>query len=361
MHVHSRRFAAVVAACGVAAIVPATAGAAVTKNVYAGTPPDVNQIAGKYIPHAKQFSKLYQPDINAFFNQHTTINVGDSVSFKFRGFHTVDIPAKGGSDLPIIVPTSTIASGFNDAAGSPFWFDGKVPVLSFNPALGPRSKSTTYNGSARLESGLGGTKPFTVKFTKPGTYKFFCDVHAGMVGTVTVKPKGQTIPTAKQDLAASDAQAIADVKSAVKLPKVKLPANTVSVGESAPGGVELFNMFPATLQVKAGTTVTFEMSKNSRETHTVTFGPPSYLKPLAKSFAAGPMITPIGTYPSDPVQPLTLTPTSHGNGFVNVGALDQDPTTAQIHPSSTIDFTTPGTYHYVCLIHPFMHGTIIVK
>jgi plastocyanin len=22
---------------------------------------------------------------------------------------------------------------------------------------------------------------------------------------------------------------------------------------------------------------------------------------------------------------------------------------------------TPGTYHYVCLIHPFMHGTIIVK
>jgi plastocyanin len=29
--------------------------------------------------------------------------------------------------------------------------------------------------------------------------------------------------------------------------------------------------------------------------------------------------------------------------------------------SSQIDFTTPGTYHFVCLIHPFMAGTIVVK
>jgi plastocyanin len=26
-----------------------------------------------------------------------------------------------------------------------------------------------------------------------------------------------------------------------------------------------------------------------------------------------------------------------------------------------IDFSTPGTYRFVCLIHPFMQGTIIVK
>lgn len=23
-------------------------------------------------------------------------------------------------------------------------------------------------------------------------------------------------------------------------------------------------------------------------------------------------------------------------------------------------FATPGTYHYICTIHPFMHGTVIV-
>jgi plastocyanin len=63
----------------------------------------------------------------------------------------------------------------------------------------------------------------------------------------------------------------------------------------------------------------------------------------------------------DPFSPLTLGPSTHGNGFVNTGVLDRDPATKQIGPSSKIDFTTPGTYHYVCLIHPFMHGTIIVK
>jgi plastocyanin len=103
------------------------------------------------------------------------------------------------------------------------------------------------------------------------------------------------------------------------------------------------------------------MSAHSRETHTAAFGPVPYLKPIAKSFQGGPSISPLGAYSSDPTVPLSLGPTTHGNGFVNTGALDNDPGTKQIGPSSKIDFTTPGTYHFYCLIHPFMHGTIIVK
>ena len=30
-------------------------------------------------------------------------------------------------------------------------------------------------------------------------------------------------------------------------------------------------------------------------------------------------------------------------------------------PTGRIDFTKPGVYHFQCLIHPFMQGTIIVK
>jgi plastocyanin len=198
-----------------------------------------------------------------------------------------------------------------------------------------------------------------VSFTKPGTYKFFCDVHPGMVGYIVVKPKGTKTPSAKQDAAALLGQETADIKAAKKLLKIKQPADTVSLGESTPGGVELYTMFPNTLSVKAGTVVTFRMSAHSRETHTAAFGPVPYLTPIAKSFGSA-NFSPLGTYPSDPSSPLTLGSNTHGNGFVNTGTLDNDPSTKQIRPSSKIDFTTPGTYHYVCLIHPFMHGTIIV-
>jgi plastocyanin len=329
-----------------------------TKTVIAGPPSVINQVAAKYLPQT--FSKTYNPDINAFFNKKTTINVGDTVSFQLRGFHTVDFPAQGGKALPLIVPGQT-ATGINDAAGNPFWFNGKVPNLGINPQLFGTSKAKTYNGSQRWDSGapLGKPKPLNLKFTKAGTYKYFCDVHPGMVGTIVVKPAGATIPTAKQDAKATVAQATADVKAAATVVKAKQPADTVSLGESTPGGVELYTMFPASLTVNAGTTVTFQMSKHTFETHTATFGPTSVLKKLANGFA-GVNLPAQGVYPSDPPGSITESPTAHGDGFANVGTLDNDSGTP-VPSSGKITFTTAGTYHFICLIHPFMRGTIVVK
>jgi plastocyanin len=66
-------------------------------------------------------------------------------------------------------------------------------------------------------------------------------------------------------------------------------------------------------------------------------------------------------YPSDPPGTLAaLSPTLHGNGFWNSGVLD----TAKATPlptSNAVTFTTPGTYNFYCLIHPFMHGTVVVQ
>ncbi|MGZ4176865.1 MAG: cupredoxin domain-containing protein [Solirubrobacteraceae bacterium] len=331
-----------------------------SKVVVAGPPPQTQKIAAKLVP--KSFVSTYNPDINAFFNKKTTVNVGDTVSFVVAGFHTIDLPGKAGAALPLIVPGKTLVSGVNDAAGNPFWFNGKVPNVGLNPVLLAPPKAKTYNGTSRLDSGLplGKPKPFNVTFTKAGTYKYFCDVHPGMIGTVVVKPAGTTIPTAKQDAKALTAQATTAIKAALKVSKTKLPANTVSLGESAPGGVELFTMFPATLTVSPNTVVTFQMSKDSFETHTATFGPAAELKKLAKGFE-GVNLPAQGVFPSDPTQPIAESPTAHGDGFANIGALDRNPKSTTIPSSGKIDFTTPGTYHFICLIHSFMHGTIIVK
>ncbi|HEY5430508.1 MAG TPA: hypothetical protein VIK04_15435 [Solirubrobacteraceae bacterium] len=322
--------------------------------VYAG-PPRVGGLT-------KQFKQRYNPDVNAFFSQRVTINAGDKVTFKLNGFHTVDLPGTTGQDLPLLVPGATV-TGVNDAAGSPFWFNGKVPSIGLNPALFAPSGPKVYNGTTRIDSGLASgpkAKPLVVQFTKPGVYKFYCDVHPGMVGYVVVKPKGQAVPTAAQAAAALKRQARTAVKTLKALVSVKQPADTVHLGESGPGGEELYGMFPATLSVNPGTVVTFEMSKDSRETHTATFGPIPLLTTLAKGFQ-GASFPAQGVYPSDPAQPLTISPTSHGDGFANLGALDNDPGTPTIRPSGKIDFTTAGVYHFVCLIHPWMHGTIIVK
>ncbi len=89
-------------------------------------------------------------------------------------------------------------------------------------------------------------------------------------------------------------------------------------------------MFPAKLTVKAGTTVTFSMSKLTRETHTATFGdvspPKGYVYKLGQTAFDQPdgSIDPIGAYPSSVPMPIRLSPASHGNGFANTGALDRD-------------------------------------
>jgi plastocyanin len=358
-----RTVGAIAVGCVASAAValPAAAGAR-TKTVFAGDPPSLHAVAGK-LGVTKAFAKKYQPGVNAFFNQTVTINQGDSVKWVglSKNGHTVDLPGPSGEDLALIVP-GALVSGDNDSAGTPFWFNGHVPSLGFNPQLFAPIGGSTYNGTARIDSGL----PFSphapntlkVTFSKPGRYKYFCDIHAGMFGYVVVRAKGKPVPSAKQDAAALTKQETTDILGAEKVARTKLPKNHVSLGESTPGGVELFAMFPATLKVKQGSVVTFSMSPNSREVHTASFGPASYLKVLANSLN-GPAFDQQVFYPSDPTQPIPLSPSSHGNGFANTGGLDRDSTTP-LPPSGQIKFTTPGVYHYQCLIHTFMHGTIVV-
>ncbi len=340
-----------------------------TVTVYTGPPAHFQKLVPASARLSASFQAKYNPDVNAFFPQNVTIHVGDTVSF-IRGTmpHTIDIPPVGGQDLPFLQPGATVA-GVNDAAGKPFWFNGKVPSLGLNPSLvlAKAPTSVSYNGTKRVDSGFflgsGSAPAFNVKFTKAGVYKISCDVHYRMTGTVVVLPKSKPLPSAARAKAALTAQVLADLKALKAAAKIKPAANTVSVGSAGPGGSELFAMFPATLKVKVGTVVTFSVSPDTREVHTVTFGPTTaYLTTLVNGLLSNPLLTQQDLYPSDnpALGPIKLSPASHGNGFANIGGLDRDPT-SPLPASGKIMFTTPGTYHYICVIHPFMSGTIIVS
>jgi plastocyanin len=333
-----------------------------TKTVNMGIPP----ASGKAFQNAGV-------DVNDFFPHGVTINKGDKVKFLAVGFHSFDFPPRGGDMLPLITPTGQKVSGENDAAGAPFWFNGQDQV-SFNPLLAAGAtfgKKLTFNGSKRIISGLplaDKPKPITVTFKKSGKYTYYCNIHAGMKGTVTVKDKGKSVPSAKADKKALQRQVATALTTAKKLPKTQVPANTIDVGASGKHGEELFAFVPDALTVPVGTAVTFRMHPASYDIHTATTGPGdpeadpnSYLGQLAKKFAEEPVPPGQAVYRSEqPGTQGTLTPALHGNGFWNSGLMDTS-NGSVIGSSDSVKFGAAGTYDFYCMVHPFMHARVTVQ
>ncbi|MCL6445086.1 MAG: hypothetical protein K6T83_16805 [Alicyclobacillus sp.] len=99
----------------------------------------------------------------AFFPNTIVIDAGDTIHFIGMG-HTVAFPG-----------------------------DGKMPPLA-SPAMFQPTPSTTYDGSTFASSGLLMGKPWSLTFTKPGVYPYYCGLHPGMAGVVIVQSAGTAYP-----------------------------------------------------------------------------------------------------------------------------------------------------------------------
>ena len=312
-------------------------------------------------------------DVNDYFPHTSKIHVGDRIKFTLpAGFHTFEFPKKGTDPAELVVPDGATIAGVNDAAGQPFWFNGQ-PEMNFNFALAANplfGKSVKYNGKKRLESGVliqGAAKPIKVRFTRAGKYTYYCNVHPGMVGKVTVVKKGKKIPSAKAHKKLVKTEFKRDLKIAKGLATTKVPAGTVEVGVAGKHGVELYGILPAKSTVAAGQSLEFRSTTGSYELHTATTGPgnpetepDSYLGQIAKSFE-GEKIDQRGLYPSEtPGTTAPLSPLLHGNGFWSTGVMDAVAGNP-VAGSNSVTFGAPGTYHFYCMIHPFMTTEVTVQ
>lgn len=354
------RTVALAGAVAVSIALPGVADAR-TKSVDMGLPPGAGE----------RFQKL-GVDVNDFFPHGVTIHVGDQVRFVPTGFHSFDLPPSGGGPVPLVSPTGQSVSGANDAAGLPFWFNAR-DQLGFTRSLGRGSfgKRLTYNGTARRTSGLPlgpRPKPVRVRFTKAGRWTYYCNIHPGMTGVVTVKRKGRRVPSARADRRRLKNQVARSLRTARKLPQTRPPSGIVDVGVAGRHGEEFFGIVPSAVTVPAGTTLRFRMSPRSYDVHTATTGPGnpeqgagSYLGKLAASFQGGPVFDPLAAYQSEPpATTATLTPTLHGNGFWNSGVMDTASGTP-LPASNAVTFGASGKYTFYCLIHPFMKATVTVQ
>jgi plastocyanin len=347
-----RILAAACLAAAIAVLAPSAAGAA-TRTVFVGGDGVVKNAPAQFSP-------------NAFLRKTITIHVGDTVRWRFRGFHTVTVPARGKQPPAFAIPGQSKVTGVLDPAGVPFWFNNVLPTLSVNPKAAAPTKSTTYNGTSFRNSGLpaGRNPQYRLKFTKAGSFDYYCSVHPGMEGHVKVVSSSHGIPSEKanakaavQELAAIARQA---VRAAAKPAKGPL---TVDLGRAPKGQrftIDAF--FPSAINVKVGQTVQFTMAgENTNEIHTITLGPLSRAQVPFVTNTGG--INPEAAYPSDPPPAFPpYTGRNHGNGFFNLGLHDNDPATppAQIGPNGAVTFAAAGTFQLKCLVHPGMDATVTV-
>src|SRR5919204_2592153 len=79
-------------------------------------------IAGPYKPVKGVFGGNASGDVDAFSLNTVTVHVGDSVRWKFNGFHNVVFPKRGTAAPAFVLPDASAKyTGFNDPAGTPFW------------------------------------------------------------------------------------------------------------------------------------------------------------------------------------------------------------------------------------------------
>ena len=190
-----------------------------------------------------------------------------------------------------------------------------------------------------------------------------------MHGVVRVVPRRAQVPTLARLSKRAEAQ-FAGVVAKLRVIAKQVPRNKtrVWVGAGAHNGAEIAAFFPRRVTVPAGTTVTFT-NNDLTDIHTVTFGPTALRNQIEQTF-----ITPQGTPPQAVFNPLAFfsgeSPTSavpvaydgtnHGNGYLNAGLLAPKGSPGPGPPVYRITFTKPGIYHYECVIHHGMDGTIAV-
>jgi len=288
----------------------------------------------------------------AFFPDPLTIHVGDTVNWKWAGFHTVTFNS-GKPDLPFVLP----GPGAGELTAGPAFF----PV-----GVGDPSEPSIYDGTQQLSSGAPVSGPpdemkFSLTFTKTGTFGYICSIHPGMRGNIAVREAGAPL-TESPDQAFQRGQAARSAligKIAMDQQQIR-PAEAGGVQTVASGvgdnfGVSAIVFLPGNVTVKRGDAIVWYLP-DPFNPHTITFSsgaaPPDLFTPRPQP--SGPPQLVFTANVASPTGGTSYT----GSGYLNSGIL-----TGGASFVATID-APPGTYTYYCIIHGSpeggMKGTITV-
>lgn len=335
-----------------------------------------------------------------FFSRSVRIHSGDTLDFRtaLNTFHIVGI-SRSEYRARIAYPVAVLDRSAPPAPGT-----GLPPLL-----LGPSNGSIT-NGSGKGGGTIGGAVDFppgpcgliqlgqqpctfgggddvesqggvpgifpegtdwaiTFKDVEPGTFTMLCFIHPGMSGEITVvKDSDPNVTSQAQIDTAAQAQFVADRDQALAAERaaneVRFSGGApgkrtyqVSVGLSAANGhVAIDEMLPQSLNLARGDAVDFKW-RDEHNVHTVGF--PNSEPPLPEAFdfedsppTADPGNAPKGT--------LLTRPEVMVDSGVLAGRKYYLQPSVQFWGVTTNAATASGTYAYMCTVHDFMQGALIV-
>jgi plastocyanin len=338
-------------------------------------------------------------DSMRFYTPRLRVHRGDTVKFKIKGFHTATL-TPAGVGLKRWVRRNASGVGERWAFVSRDRDDGKGH-LKFNiraafqnqRGCGSGANPCTYKGNGVVNSGVFRPKPsFTVKINAPAgsRFGFICLIHPGMRKKVRVVGGGT--PATKQSRVTRyrDRQLNEDAANAAALhrrlsrtrTKHLTPSGKV-VWDAYAGydgdGFSLLAMYPRKLNIRKGQRVSWHFSRNTYEDHTATFP----LKRAQRVANVGPACDE-GAGRDQPPEiqgpPFCNPPTElefdipprfwQARGGKIHKRRDYDNSGvegASFHPGKDpyrLKFTKVSNrkgYRYICLIHPFMVGSVRVR
>ena len=231
----------------------------------------------------------------------------------------------------------------------------------------PRTPQPAFDGrQAFYSSGwLADDEVFEVPLSpdiEPGHYSYVCLTHPTvMTGTISVVAADAPVPSSTEQRRRGEAEAqraVASLEAAVA--ETPLPAAfEVQAGLTLPSvPYALASLFrPAEITVRRGEAVEWHL----QGPHTVSFDPPAHATPAIVRHDDGSYS--LNETMKAPTYDVTASTAADiragsyaGHGFHNSGLLEPVAATVRY----TLRFTRKGTYHYSCLLHPGMVGTVTV-
>jgi plastocyanin len=216
--------------------------------------------------------------------------------------------------------------------------DGTTDLGAFPPFAGQ-----PYYNSGIVPPG-GGTFELVLDDRLPtGTYLFRCVVHAAQVLEVAVVEP--SAPTQRPSTLADAAERLAadDVATMARLGRSAPPVRPREVAAGIATERASRNVFaPSTVEIAAGDEVTWRNAGSVP--HVMVFGEGAAGLPAPEAAVRPP------TSPSGSTLPA-------GGDLFTTGPIGAPPYPAT---SFSLRFDAPGTYHYTCVFHPGMSGTVVV-